>query len=42
MRNKKDLDEAPGSYKDIHKVMKQQQTLVDTMVELSPIAVIKG
>lgn len=38
----KDLDEAPGAYKNINVVMKNQQDLVDIMVELSPLAVIKG
>jgi len=42
IRNVKDLDEAPGSYKDIATVMKNQQDLVDIVVELKPLAVIKG
>jgi tRNA-splicing ligase RtcB (3'-phosphate/5'-hydroxy nucleic acid ligase) len=42
LRNKKDLDEAPGSYKDIATVMDNQQDLVDIVVELKPLAVIKG
>lgn len=42
IRNKKDLDEAPSSYKDIAKVIKNQQDLVDIVVELKPLAVIKG
>lgn len=42
IRNKKDLDEAPGAYKDIDIVMKNQQDLVDIVVELTPLAVIKG
>ena len=42
IRNTKDLDEAPGSYKDIATVMENQQDLVDIVVELSPLAVIKG
>uniref|UniRef100_A0A6M3M4S6 3'-phosphate/5'-hydroxy nucleic acid ligase n=1 Tax=viral metagenome TaxID=1070528 RepID=A0A6M3M4S6_9ZZZZ len=37
-----DLDEAPGAYKDISEVMKNQKDLVDIMVELSPLAVVKG
>lgn len=37
-----DLDEAPGSYKDISVVMKNQEDLVDIVVELKPLAVIKG
>ena len=36
------LDEAPGAYKDISDVMKQQADLVDILVELSPLGVIKG
>jgi len=42
IRGKKDLDEAPGAYKDIQDVMKQQADLVDIEVELSPLAVVKG
>ncbi|MDM8549475.1 RtcB family protein [Desulfobacterales bacterium HSG2] len=38
----KDLDEAPGAYKDIDVVMDNQKDLVDILVELSPLAVIKG
>lgn len=37
-----DLDEAPGAYKDINLVMEQQIDLVDIVVELTPLAVIKG
>lgn len=42
MRNKKDLDEAAGAYKDISVVMENQKDLVEIVVELSPLAVIKG
>jgi tRNA-splicing ligase RtcB len=42
VRNKADLDEAPGSYKDIQVVMDNQKDLVDIVVELEPIGVIKG
>jgi len=42
VRNVRDLDEAPGSYKDILKVMKNQEDLVEILVELNPLAVIKG
>lgn len=42
VRNVNDLDEAPGSYKDISVVMKNQSDLVDVLVELKPLAVIKG
>lgn len=42
MRGRKDLDEAPGSYKDIDTVMRNQTDLVDVQVELEPLAVVKG
>ena len=42
VRGVKDLDEAPGAYKDIEKVMANQTDLVDVLVELKPLAVIKG
>lgn len=42
MRHASDLDEAPGSYKDIDVVMNNQKDLVDIEVELKPIAVLKG
>lgn len=42
IRNKSDLDEAPSAYKDINEVMKNQIDLVEILVELSPLAVIKG
>ncbi|RWX50210.1 tRNA-splicing ligase RtcB [Candidatus Electrothrix marina] len=42
IRHVKDLDEAPGAYKDISKVMDNQKDLVDIQVELRPLAVIKG
>ena len=38
----KDLDEAPSAYKDIDVVMENQSDLVDIVVELIPLAVIKG
>jgi len=37
-----DLDEAPGSYKDIDMVMENQSDLVDILVKLEPLAVLKG
>lgn len=40
--HKKDLDEATGAYKDIAKVMASQTDLVEIVVELRPLAVIKG
>ncbi|MCK9451158.1 MAG: RtcB family protein [Bacteroidales bacterium] len=42
LRHQKDLDEAPGSYKDIEEVMALQKDLVDIQVELKPLAVIKA
>jgi tRNA-splicing ligase RtcB len=42
VRSQKDLDEAAGSYKDISKVMANQTDLVEVLVELTPLAVIKG
>jgi tRNA-splicing ligase RtcB len=42
VRGTKDLDEAPGAYKDIDVVMKNQEDLVEIVTELSPLAVIKG
>lgn len=42
MRNKSDLQEACSSYKDISKIMSQQSDLTDILVELKPLAVIKG
>jgi tRNA-splicing ligase RtcB (3'-phosphate/5'-hydroxy nucleic acid ligase) len=42
VRNEKDLDEAPGSYKDINVVMEEQKDLVEIVDEFSPLAVIKA
>jgi tRNA-splicing ligase RtcB len=42
VRNEKDLDEAPGSYKDIDVVMENQKDLVEKVVELTPLGVVKG
>ena len=42
IREKKDLDEAAGAYKDIDIVMENQKDLVDILVELRPLGVIKG
>ena len=41
-RSQNDLEEAPGAYKDISTVMSNQSDLVKTIVELYPLAVIKG
>lgn len=42
LRTTRDLDEAPGAYKDIDEVMAQQQDLVKIVSRLRPLAVIKG
>jgi len=42
IRGKSDLEEASSAYKDISKVMAFQSDLVKILVELSPLAVIKG
>jgi tRNA-splicing ligase RtcB (3'-phosphate/5'-hydroxy nucleic acid ligase) len=42
IRTHRDLDEAPSAYKDIDEVMRNQEDLVEIIVELSPLAVIKG
>ena len=42
IRGVQELDEAPGAYKDISEVMKNQADLVEVLVELSPRGVIKG
>ncbi|MBW6497453.1 MAG: RtcB family protein [Bacteroidales bacterium] len=42
LRRAGDLEEASGAYKDIVVVMKNQDDLVDILVELNPLAVIKG
>lgn len=42
VRTRKDLDEAPGSYKSIDVVMENQKDLVEKIIELTPLAVVKG
>jgi tRNA-splicing ligase RtcB len=42
IRSVKELDEAPGAYKDIDIVMKNQEDLIEILVELTPLGVIKG
>lgn len=42
IRNRGDLDEASGAYKDIGEVMDNQLDLVERLVELQPLGVIKG
>jgi tRNA-splicing ligase RtcB len=42
LRNRNDLEEAPGAYKDIGEVIANQHDLIEVMVELQPLAVLKG
>ena len=42
MESEDKLDEAPGAYKDINIVMNNQKDLVKILVELKPLAVVKG
>lgn len=42
LRNIDNLDESTGAYKDISEVMENQRDLVEIIIELSPLAVIKG
>lgn len=42
IRSQKDLDEAPGAYKDITEVMSNQEDLIEIITELKPLGVIKG
>ena len=42
IRGEKDLDEASGAYKDIDIVMEEQKDLVESVIQLKPLAVIKG
>lgn len=42
IRHQKDLDEATGAYKDIDIVMENQRDLAEIVVELRPLAVLKG
>jgi tRNA-splicing ligase RtcB len=42
IRGAKDLDEAPGAYKDINEVMANQEDLVEIVTRLAPLAVVKG
>ncbi len=42
IRSQRDLEEATSAYKDIAQVMELQSDLVDVLVELRPLAVIKG
>jgi len=42
IRTDEDLDEAPGAYKDIYRVMENQKDLVEIVTPLRPLAVVKG
>lgn len=42
LRTQDGLDEAPGAYKDIDQVIANERDLVKPLVELTPMAVIKG
>jgi tRNA-splicing ligase RtcB len=42
LRTMCNLDEAPSAYKKISEAMKNQDDLVNILVELNPLAVIKG
>ncbi|MCF8056707.1 MAG: RtcB family protein [Desulfocapsa sp.] len=42
IRNRRDLDEAAGAYKDIDEVVENQLDLVEVLVTLKPLAVVKG
>jgi tRNA-splicing ligase RtcB (3'-phosphate/5'-hydroxy nucleic acid ligase) len=42
IKNVADLDEAPSAYKDIDLVMENQKDLVRILIELKPLAVVKG
>ncbi|BDD05738.1 RtcB family protein [Aureibacter tunicatorum] len=42
VRNKSDLDEAVSAYKNIDEVMENQKDLAEIVVQLSPLAVLKG
>lgn len=42
IRHVDDLDEAPGSYKDIDVVMENQKDLVTPYITLTPLGVVKG
>jgi tRNA-splicing ligase RtcB len=42
MRQNTDLDEAVSAYKDINIVMENQKDLTEILIELSPVASMKG
>jgi tRNA-splicing ligase RtcB (3'-phosphate/5'-hydroxy nucleic acid ligase) len=42
MKTKEDLEEAPGAYKDLARVMSNQSDLVKVVKTMRPVAVVKG
>ncbi len=42
IRTRSDLDEASSAYKNIEIVMEEQKDLIDPIIELRPLAVVKG
>ena len=42
LHRRNDLEEAPGAYKDIREVIANQHDLLEVLVELQPLAVLKG
>lgn len=42
LRHRNDLEEAPGAYKNIGEVIENQRDLAEVVVELQPLAVVKG
>jgi len=42
LRSISDLDEAPGAYKNIDEVMKNQEDLVKILIKLKPLGSVKG
>ena len=42
IRHRNDLEEAPGAFKNIGEVIANQDDLVEVLVELQPLAVLKG
>jgi len=42
LRRRSDLEEAPGAYKDIARVIDNQRDLIEVVVELRPLGVLKG
>jgi tRNA-splicing ligase RtcB len=42
LRHRNDLEEAPGAYKNVDQVIANQRDLMEVVVELHPLAVLKG